>query len=411
MNDKRDILLISKDVLRPDYLGCYGSRFYETPNIDRLAEKGTIFANFCTAAPSSAMAYTCMFSGLNAYELRRRKYTEVKPFDQCKTLFDILEERGYENHIIWDINWVMMAYRFSKSYGKRPVFHNLSIGQRVGPHSIKGVKIKPQVNVDPVGDICKEVKDILCKRNKPLFLWLHCPHVLKGRTGYGADIDLFDMLVGKLMDYFRNGEIYLTADHGHMNGEKGIPVYGFHVYEAAVRIPLITPNHFGQQIMEEPISNIQIKNIILYRRILKQEFVYSDTQYYAQPNRKLMIRKDDFKYIYNKSDRSEELYDLRYDPEENVNLLIESWYDTDRKKSYFLEEVYFYPRWKEAEEAYGRLRQEKNRIWKVGSRVEELLSKSKRLTKLTILSASITFVGRTGVVRERWGSKARLLRH
>jgi len=209
-----NILLISKDVLKADYLSCYGGDKWETPNIDSLAKSGTIFRNCYTVAPSSAMTYTCMFSGLNPHELERSTYTKVKPFDQCSTVFDILESKGYENHVIWDVDWYDTALEWSRVYGQDASFHNLNIGQKVGPHYLKGGKIKPKMDVEPIKNIIDTVKKIFSNGSKPVFLWIHCPHVLVGRTGYGSDIDLFDELVGKLTDFFHREEIYLTADHG-----------------------------------------------------------------------------------------------------------------------------------------------------------------------------------------------------
>ena len=59
---KVDIVLITKEVLKPDYLSCYGGNKFSTRNIDKLASTGTIFENFYTVAPSTSMAFTCMFS-------------------------------------------------------------------------------------------------------------------------------------------------------------------------------------------------------------------------------------------------------------------------------------------------------------------------------------------------------------
>ena len=71
----KNILLLSKEIFRPnDYLSCYGSTLYHTPNIDKLAKKGTVFTNFYTAAPSSAMSFTSMFSGLNPFETKRKNF-------------------------------------------------------------------------------------------------------------------------------------------------------------------------------------------------------------------------------------------------------------------------------------------------------------------------------------------------
>ena len=100
------------------------------------------------------------------------------------------------------------------------------------------------------------------------------------------------------------------------------------------------------------MTNTQLKNILLHQKFDSQKFIYSDSQYYLQDNRKLMIRYKDYKYIYNKRNKSEELYDLFHDPGENVNLLLENVFNKNRDKNYFLEEVYYYPKWDDAYEAY-----------------------------------------------------------
>ena len=45
MPDKPNILFLMPDQLRADFLGCYGADFADTPNIDRLAEKGVRYSN------------------------------------------------------------------------------------------------------------------------------------------------------------------------------------------------------------------------------------------------------------------------------------------------------------------------------------------------------------------------------
>jgi hypothetical protein len=45
-NDKHkpNVVVVFVDDLGGTDLGCYGSKFYETPNIDRLAEQGVLFS-------------------------------------------------------------------------------------------------------------------------------------------------------------------------------------------------------------------------------------------------------------------------------------------------------------------------------------------------------------------------------
>ena len=193
-----------------------------------------------------------------------------------------------------------------------------------------------------------------------------------------------------------------------MNFEKNIACYGFHVYESALRVPLITPRLMGKEVIEEPIGLVQLKNIILGKKVYRQEYIYSDTQYYLQPNRKLAIRKGDFKYIYNKKGKAEELYDLSIDPDENVNLLIKDWYDRDRKKFYPLDEIYFYEKWDEAEKAYRELKAEKERMWRSGGILMSSVVAVMNMIRPGILSLFREMLVHWGVLRGRWGSRVRV---
>jgi len=411
-----NILLISKEILRTDYLSCYGGKICRTTNIDKLAEKGTIFTDCYTPAPSTAMALTCMFSGLNAYELDRKDYTEVKPFTKAPTLFSILVEKGYETHVVWPSKLARIAWKYSKVFSPNTRIHNLHDVGMIIPHfSDLQNEMQTGSNIsDSTGTarFREEIRTIVENSRTPIFIWAHLPHAIKPRNCYGSDIDLFDKLVGELMDFF-DGNIYLTADHGHMNCEKNVTAYGFHVYEGAIRVPLITPKIMGKQIIEEPISLIQLKNIILEKKVFPQEYVYSDSQYFLQPNRKLAIRKGDFKYIYNKKGKGEELYDLSIDHKENVNLLIESWYDPDRKKIYPLDQIYNYQRWGEAEKAYEELKAETKRTWNNADTLPSLLLTIRAIVGREIVNRGILATFRGIILRRkrlsgRWGSIARI---
>lgn len=355
-------------------MGCYGSRTNKTPNIDKLARAGTIFTRFYTAAPSSGMSYTAMFSGMDIHQMDRGYFGNVKQFNQCSTLFQELEQRGIATHVIWDKKWYTSSRRKAMVFAEKTQFHNLDIAQHVGPHGIyerdESGHIVKRVNVDPVKEVIDTIEEIQ-RSDGEKFIWLHCPHCFAGYTGYGSDIGLFDDLIGRIMDSFV-GDIILTADHGHMNGEKGIYCYGFHVYEGAVRIPFITPDWFGSRIVDTPYSNVQIKNLILEHSIQPQEFIYSDSQYYLQLDRSLMVMKGKYKYIYSKRGGVEELYDVIFDPEENVNLLREIYTDGHRGSRYFLGEMFYYLRWDEAKAAYLELKQEKDRIWRTGTKLGDL---------------------------------------
>jgi N-acetylglucosamine-6-sulfatase len=67
LSAKPNVLFILCDDLRPDTLGCYGSKHVKTPNIDRLAKEGVRFANtFCTTSLCSP-SRASILSGLYAH--------------------------------------------------------------------------------------------------------------------------------------------------------------------------------------------------------------------------------------------------------------------------------------------------------------------------------------------------------
>lgn len=362
------IIFITKDVLRIDDLPVYGNHYWWTPNITELAKKGTVFMRHYTAAPSSGMAMSCMFSGLEAYQLDRRIFGEVQQFAQCPTLFDDLNNLGYKTHVILDNDYFNLIYNTSKVFSENTIFHRPIIAQDIGPHQFRGKIISPNHKADVVRNVLDEFDSI---SDEKCFIWFHAPHVFLGYDSYGSDINLFDNIVGELRLRFGDKALYISADHGHMKCEKSIPVYGFHVYEGNIRIPLITPRINGLTKVFFPTGNVQLKEIILNSNIEERKYLFSDTQYYGQPNRKLAIICGKYKYIYNKRKNSEELYDLDWDPNENANLFLINVYDKDRHLKYFLSEIYFYPYWGKAKEVGVELRSLKNQIWRRGKMLEE----------------------------------------
>ena len=363
MKDK--ILLISKDVFMRGYLPIYGNKYYKTPNIDELANKGTVFLRHYTAAPSTAMAFTSMFTGLYAFQTDRKKYTEVSEWEG-ETFFDRMNELGYKCHVVWDNSYVYLAQRYSKCYGKHTIIHNTDFLTRKQPPHIKGkyddMSFDKKAEDDCIVKLNNLTKDIVQSDDK-VFMWIHLPHALMGRNAYGSDIDVVDRIVGVFREFFSDDAIYITADHGHMNGSHGKYGYGFDVNENAINIPLITPRIDGLSFVDFPTSNTMLGDIIL-GNIPQKEYLYSETAYYMQPHRKLAIIHGKYKYIYEKLTKNELLYDVIWDPEENNNLINTEIYDVDRKNSFSFTQRFFYPYWNDLPHEIELLRKEKERIWK-----------------------------------------------
>lgn len=382
MANNKSILLFTKDAFCTDYLPCYGNKYWEgkTPNFDELAAKGTLFTRFYTAAPSSAMAYMAMFTGKYPYEHEIKEYVPIlKPYSG-PTLFDKAREKGYEGHVIWDEKWMTTSYLHSMCYGEGTIIHPLKdLRQGVGFHNQHEGDLKPSKEREEatLKMIEEEIKSITSSGK--VFVWFHLPHVINGRTGYGTDIDLHDRVLGIMRKYFDDDCIFVSGDHGNMNGHKGKIGYGFDVYEPAVRIPLITPRKQNLTVCDSLLCNVDWDKIIFGGdEIPAREVVISDCAYYAQPTRKTVFMYQDYRYIYNRSDKSEELYDIAWDPEQHFNLIEDEVLDVDRHVMVKSRELYFYPYWERLPGIRKKLREERLKIWREPNKKQVLFASIKK---------------------------------
>ena len=373
---KERILFLTKDAMCKEYLPIYGNDYWKgkTPNLDELASKGTVFSHFYTAAPSTVMAFRSVLTGKFAHEQPYSDYIPMEVPDEADNFFILAQSRGYETHMIWDEKWERMVLRYGNSFGKNTIIHNVpGLNQEVGVHCKRtGSLVRDDSKVDEAISNLVGVVDTICKEGKKILVWIHLPHVIMGRIGYGDDIDIFDRIIGELRKYFSDDCIYISADHGNMNGYHGKFSYGFDVYTPAIEIPFIAPRINGMRTCETYVSNTDVKELILNEKVVQREFIYSDCAYYAQPHRKLAIISDGFAYIYNKATKKEELYDLTNDYFERCNLMNDTFYDSDRILRTHGQDVYFNPNWKKIAEVRTKFRAEKNRIWKKAGFMVEL---------------------------------------
>lgn len=339
-----------------------------TPNIDAIVEQGTVFKNHYTAAASTMMSFYSMALGVFAHE------TEIQMYEKCheryegETMFTKLKAIGYDEcHIIWDSLWDFIPEHYDYFRDDVRIHSVDKLRESVGVHKKKeGALFSDDKKAnETLLKIEKIIQNIL-NNDKNIFVWLHLPHVVSGRACYGADIDMYDKYVGMARKYFPDDCISLTTDHGNLNGFKGKLAYGFDVYEKVARIPFVTPRIGDYKEYTKNTSNVDLYSILFEKTLPEREFVYCDSAYRAQRTRRLAIIYDHYKYIFNKRDNTEELYDLKYNPEENMNLIDDTIWDVDRKISISIREEYYYPEWDKLPLIREKMRVEKKRIWRNG---------------------------------------------
>ncbi len=201
-------------------LGCYGSRFYETPNIDRLASEGVIFTDAYAACPVSSPTRAALMTGkypvntgVTDWIPGRQQYASGLPEDRWLslpfknelgleeiTIAEVLKSHGYETMIsgkwhlgqdslYWPENQGFDINKGGFSMGS-PNKSKLSNGY-FSPYG------NPRLEDGPVGEYLTDrqteeaIRFIEGTKDKPFFVYLSFYAVHNPMQGKEALIDYF----------------------------------------------------------------------------------------------------------------------------------------------------------------------------------------------------------------------------
>lgn len=322
-------LLITKDTLIKESLKQYNPEsYFDTPNINRIFKNGTIFQNHFSTAPSTGMSISSIITGKYAFELRRKKYSKVSKYIG-ETIFTKASKLGFRCYLLVPDSWDGWLKHINAFDNVDLIFYSKN----------------------ELLDLSKFSDRLLEFNNKKTFVWIHLPHVIQPKIGYGSDIDLLDAFLGEVSSRNIFDDYYLTSDHGQMNLHKGIMNYGFDLYQNAINVPMISSRKVNETYIYNITSHIDMFNIIFETVPFFREYVVAETAYKFQGHRKIAVMDNRFKLIYNKFSNRFQFYDYLYDKNENFNILrIKKW-DYMRGKFYHFNHVFFYPHHKLSEDS------------------------------------------------------------
>jgi len=243
--ERLNVILISIDTLRADALGCYGGDIAPTPNIDRLADGGTLFTECKTPVPLTLPSHTTMLTGVYPPGHGVR-YNDVSVPADLVFLPEILSEHGYSTAGI--IGGFPLDDVFGFNQGFDYYDDNFTRGRGTSLTRFE----------TPAGVLVPRCKKWLAENEKkPFFLFVHFydPHKpytppkefylpYKDRPYFG-EVASVDEAIGTIIETLERGGladntlVILTADHGEALGEHGELTHGFFVYEATQHVPLI----------------------------------------------------------------------------------------------------------------------------------------------------------------------------
>ena len=253
--DIRNVLLISMDTTRADYLGCYGYRRKTTPFIDSLAAEGVLFENAFSHIPLTLPAHSSMLTGTIPPYHGVHDNVEYRLGESNITLAEILRDNGFKTAA------VISSFVIDSQFGLDQGFdhYNDEFVEDIQTRNFFAQR-RGQETTDFTNKWLEE------NGREPFFMFTHYydPHatydapepfgskfmrfdigVDKIKNKYAGEIAYTDHCIKQIIDKLKELDLYdstlivITGDHGEMFGEHKEQSHGYFVYRNVIRVPLI----------------------------------------------------------------------------------------------------------------------------------------------------------------------------
>jgi arylsulfatase A-like enzyme len=356
-----NILIVTIDAFRGDRLGVAGygrpAGHSLTPTLDALARRGAYFRRVWSQAPNTPRSFPAILTGRYPTDIAWDKpgvnYPNLLPTNH--TFFEGLRSVGLEPIGIFSHFYFTADRGISRGFAEWSDDGALSIAE--SNKDIASPRIVPRV--------IARLKKAAAQKER-FVIWTHLfephssymthpefPTSLSGVPGlmekYDYEIAFTDLWVKKLMDTLhetgldKNTAVVVMADHGEAWGEHNKALFhGTDLYDEQTRVPLIIaiPGRAPRVINEDvklvdvaptllDLTGAPIPAAIRGRSLLPAidgkplppAPVFAELMpATAWPHQASMMVDGEHKIIHRISDRRWELYDLRRDPGEKVNL-------------------------------------------------------------------------------------------
>ncbi|MEK3722767.1 sulfatase-like hydrolase/transferase [Paenibacillus sp. FSL H8-0034] len=399
-----NVILLMSDEHNPKYCSVYGHSIVQTPNMEKLAQSGTVFSNAYCLSPLCTPSRAAFVTG--------KRIHEVQAYSNCKVNLDrsipsfgkVLADQGVHTVVVGGS--AQIYEEFSEQYETvNEAFESGGLPRRPGAVR-KGVsKLAAEFGIKDNAfdrDLKRmEIAMAWLKEKAPgleqpwvLVINLPKPHfplwttrefwdmyqegvslpeygaacesaqhpyaadlryyfetnqftdeqILGLRQGYFGCVSFVDRQLGRIMeameqsDLQENTNLIYTADHGEMLGKYGL-WWKSSMFEDSIRVPCIAAGpDFGTGFrVETPVDLLDVQATIFQSTGVpipdgrrgtplthipnndSERIVFSEYHGHAVRSGAFMIRKGDWKLIYN-MDAEHQLFQLSNDPHELENV-------------------------------------------------------------------------------------------
>jgi len=271
-----NVLLVTLDTTRADVLSCLGGRPRLTVQIDRLAERGTLFEQAYSVANTTNPSHLSILTGQRLIE--HGVLNNETPIPRTLvTLPGLFQDEGYRTAAfvsaihLEEAGWP----GFDEIHGPQQLERNAAhlVDPVVEWVREEGVGARPFFLwahfFDP--HMIYEPPTVLARRfykgdpaagdgprlseNKAFYRWRRVPRLMSWLAGirdpdypkamYEAEVQYMDRQIGRLLEALdelglrERTVVVLVADHGESLGEHGIYYDHLGLYEASLHVPLV----------------------------------------------------------------------------------------------------------------------------------------------------------------------------
>jgi len=251
-----NVLLVTFDTTRADFIGSYGKETANTPTLDGMAARGVLFEQARSSNPVTQPSHSTILTGTYPLSHGVRDNGLFKLPDASETLAEILAANGYRTGA------AIGGFPLVKSFGLNQGFdfyddHLTAVRE---DHRGRPAARDRDTWYDerPAGHVNDAILPWLRESSdKPFFVWLHYwdphhPHIAPPPYGeeyahdpYQGEIAYADKSLGVILRELEfRGElertiIIMTSDHGESRGEHYEETHAFLAYDPTLHVPLI----------------------------------------------------------------------------------------------------------------------------------------------------------------------------
>lgn len=268
-----NIILITLDTTRADYLGLYGQPLNTSPNIDMLGDKSVVFEQCIAPIPITVPSHATILTGLMPRKHGALENTFFLP-DKVETIAEYLSARDYLAAAYVNVEFLRgHGFEQGMTSGDDPFFNDSA---EVTENAIKYIDENKDekfflwvhyFDAHSPYEPGKEYSSMFTEKDMDYDTALDGALKNRSRTDlikhlrrlYMGELRQVDDNVGEILNRLRDDDlmnrtiIVVAADHGEAIFEDGEFTHGSLVHDRTVRVPLIiySPRLSGLRIKEQ----------------------------------------------------------------------------------------------------------------------------------------------------------------